>query len=138
MATPIPTLANPVPYKDIVIVQGADFRMDLAIIYRDEDGNAHLHDTEDWDVLFQVRKEPSADSPVLVEASTSNGRIVVGIQGVAPNQKNITLKVPASVTKLLEDWGRGGFDLSCKYPNFDIDLHLSGPACLKRAYAWRS
>lgn len=134
----ISTLANPVPHKAIVIPQGADFRMDLAIIYRDELGFAHLHDTTDWDVLFQVRKEPTADSPVLVEASTANGRIVVGIQGTAPNQKNIALKIPASVSGALADWGEGGFDLNCLYANLDIDFHLSGLACLKRAYAWRT
>lgn len=133
-----PTLNQPYGYKPITIPQGADFRMALLLVYRDETGAAVIHDTADWDVLFQVRKEPTADSPVLVEASTADGRIAVGIQGTAPNQANVVIKIPASVTTLLEDWGAGGYDLNCQYANLDVDIHLTGPARLKRAYAWRS
>lgn len=134
----IPTLAQPYGYKPIVIPQGGDFRLSLLLIYRDANGNAVVHDTADWDVLFQVRKEPRADSPVIVEASTANGRVVTGIQGTGADQVNVYLKIPASVTALLTDWGEGGYDLNCLYANLDVDIHLTGPACLKRAYAWRS
>jgi hypothetical protein len=135
---PPPSLDQPYGYKPITIPQGADFRMSLLLIYRDDDGSAVIHDTADWTVLMQVRKEPTVDSPVLVEASTANGRIVTGIDGTAPHQSNIVIKIPASVTKTLEDWGEGGYDLRCTYPNLEVDIHLTGPACLKRAYAWKA
>jgi hypothetical protein len=133
-----PTLGRPYGYQPITIPQGADFRMSLLLIYRDESGAAVIHDTTGWDVLLQVRKEPTAESPVLMEASTANGRVTVGIQGTAPYQANVVIKVAASVTAGLADWGEGGYDLNCRYPNLDVDIHLTGPARLKRAYAWRS
>ena len=136
----VPTLSDPIPRlpggKDIVIKQNADWSMALTIIERDELGNAVVVDTTGWVVKLQVRKEPKTSSPVLLEASTANGRIVVGIQGDPGDEVNIDIKVPKSVTALLSDFGVAGCDLRVTYPNGDVDYLLDETVLLKPAYTW--
>ena len=59
---------------------------------------------------MQIRA--SKESPtVLLELTTGNGRIQVGIQGSAPNQYNVLLAVLGSISSPLTDWGLGYYDL---------------------------
>lgn len=120
----VPTLSNPVPHlpggKDIVIKQNADWTMAIRVFERDELGNAVTVDTTGWIVKLQVRKEPKSSNPVLLEASTANGRIVVGIQGDPGEEVNIDIKVPKSVTAGLTDFGQAGCDMQVTYPDGSV------------------
>lgn len=131
-----PTLNDPVPKLDITIKQNETFPMSLTIIERDDDGTAMVIDTSDWDVVMQVRAEPSQGSPVLLEASTANGRIVTGITGTAPDQINIAIKIPASVTAALEWFGCAGYDILAIYPGGDQKYLSEGQALIQPAYSW--
>lgn len=133
---PVPTIGQPVPRKDITIKQNADFTLSLCIIERDELGNAVVVNTAGWQVEMNVRKEPKQSNPVLMEASTVNGRVVVGIQGDPGEEVNIDIKVPSHVTALIADFGKAGFDLRVTYPNGDDEYLLEGRAFLQPAYTW--
>lgn len=132
-----PTIAQPIPYLPITIVQNADFTLALCIQEEDELGNRVVVDTTGWVVTMQVRKEATASSPVLVEASTANGRIVVGIQGDPGEEVNIDIKIPDTAVNAIPNFetiGRAGYDLRVIYPNTDADYYLQGPALLQPVY----
>lgn len=91
-------------------------RADLALVKGDPYSKAlglntasGLIDTAGWWGLLQIR-HPDTDA-VLVEASTANGRITVGIQGTAPHQWNVLIDIPSLVTAALVDWGVGDWQL---------------------------
>lgn len=133
---PVPTIEQPVPKKNIVIKQNADFTLALCIIERDDAGDAVVIDTTGWQVELNVRKEPKQANPVLLEASTANGRIVVGIHGDPGEQVNIDIRVPASVTAAITDFGDAGYDLRVLYPDGSAEYLLEGAAFLQPAYTW--
>lgn len=131
------TIEQPVPYLPITIKQNEDFTLALTIIEKDEAGSAVVPDTTGWTVAMQVRKEPVVDSPVLVEASTANGRIVVGIQGDPGEQVNIDIKIPDTAVNAIPNFatvGEAGYDLLVTFPNGDKKYYLEGPAVLSPAY----
>lgn len=134
----IPTLADPVEHKDIAIKQNETFSMQLCIFWRDENGDVEIIDTEDWEMVMQVRQLPSQDSDVLLEASTDNGRIVTGIQGEAGEEVNVDIKIPADVTAALEFFGCAGYDVLAIYPGGDRKYHVQGQALLMPAYSWET
>lgn len=133
---PVPTIEQPVPKKNIVIKQNADFTLALCIIERDETGAALVVDTTGWAVEMNVRKDPKQDNPVLLEASTANARIVVGIHGDPGEQVNIDINVPASVTATMADFGDAGYDLRVTYPDGKSEYLMEGVAFLQPAYTW--
>lgn len=134
----VPTLEQVVPYKRIEIKQGATFSLGLLIIERDETGAAVVIDTAGWEAVLQVRPEPDQGSPVLLEASTANGRIVTGIQGSGEDQVNLDVKIPHTETTALTYFGDAGYDLLVVYPSGDRDFYLGGPAILLPAYSWET
>lgn len=134
----IPTLAEPVPKKDIAVKQNATFSMALCIVEKDDAGTVTVVDTADWEAVLQVRAAARADSPVLLEASTANGRIVVGITGATGEEVNIVIKIPATDTAALAWFGCVGYDLLVIYPTGDQDYLLQGQALLQPAYSWET
>ncbi len=92
------------------IIQGADWRRYRALSYIDPaDGNEKLWNTTDFTGSMTIRA--TYDGPVLLSATTANGRLTVGVQGTAPNQYNVGIVLPSSVTTALTDWGLGVYDL---------------------------
>lgn len=132
----IPTLAEPIPERNVTIKQNGVFRMSLCIVERDDDDVATVIDTTGWEAVLQVRAEPKTTSPVLLEASTDNGRIAVGITGDLGEEVNIDIKVPASITAALTWFGCAGYDLLVIYPGGDQDYLLQGQALIMPAYSW--
>lgn len=132
----VPTLNQAVPSYDIVIKQNADFSMALCIVERDDNGDAVVVDTSGWSVVMQIRKEPAIDSPVILEATTANGRIVTGIQGEPDDPVNIDIKIPKSVTASLTYFGCAGYDLLAIYPDQEHDYYVQGQAILQPSYSW--
>lgn len=132
----LPTLRKSTPRRDIEIKQNATFSIGLTLIERDENGDAHVIDTDGWDAVLQVRREPRRDEPVLLEASTFNGRILTGIQGDGDQLVNIDIKLQAYDTAGLEYFGDAGFDLLCIEPGGDQSYVLAGKAFLSPAYSW--
>lgn len=133
---PVPKIEQPVPKKNIVVKQNADFALALCIIERDETNTAIVIDTTGWQVEMNVRKEPKQTNPVLLEASTANGRIVVGINGDPGEEVNIDINVPASATAAISDFGDAGYDLRVVYPDGKSEYLLEGVAFLQPAYTW--
>ena len=131
-----PMIQQPVPKKDIVIKQNATFSLGLCIVERDETGAAVVVDTAGWEAVLQVRPLPGPDGPILLNASTANGRILTGIQGDPGEQVNIDIKIPAVDTADLAYFGCAGYDLLVVYPNGDRDYYLQGQATLQPAYSW--
>lgn len=132
----VPTLERQVPYQKIHIKQNATFSMALRIVTRDENDALVTEDTTGWEVYLQVRPEPMRSSPVILEASTANGRIITGIQGTGADEVNIDIKIPHTDTAALEYFGEAGYDLLCVFPGGDQEPYLSGPAVLEPAYTW--
>ena len=134
----IPAISQPVPRHDITIKQNATFSLVLCIVQRESDGSTSVVDTEDWEAVLQVRAEPTQTSDVLLEASTDNGRIVMGIQGDPGEEINIDIKVPAEITAALEWFGCAGYDLLVIYPGGDHDYYAEGQAIIQPAYSWEA
>ena len=133
---PVPTLGQPVPRKDVTIKKNADFRMALCMIERDENGEAVVIDTSGWVVAMQVREEPDPTSPVICEASTANGRVVVGINGDPGEEVNIDITIPHTVTAAIAHEGTAGWDLRVTYPDGMTDYLAEGRAYLQPAFTW--
>jgi hypothetical protein len=88
------------------ITQGSDWYRTLGLKL---DDGSYLN-TAGYTARMQIRA--SKESPtVLLELTTGNGRIQVGIQGSAPNQYNVLLAVLGSISSPLTDWGLGYYDL---------------------------
>lgn len=132
----MPTLEQPAAIKDIAIKQNETFRMKLGIFEVDGLGNRTLVDTSNWDVVMQVRRAPNTDSPVLLEASTDDGRVTVGITGLPGEETNIDIKIPATDTALLDWFGCAGYDVLTIYPGGDQNYPVQGQALLVPAYSW--
>ncbi len=77
------------------IVQGADWRREMLLSY--DDGT--IWPTSGYTGRMMIRAD--YDTPVLLDCSTANGRIEVGIQGTAPNQRNIAITLTAATTAAL-------------------------------------
>lgn len=77
------------------IVQGADWRREALLTYSD----GTIWDTAGYTGRMMIRAD--YDSPVLLDCTTANGRIEVGIQGTAPNQRNIAITLTAATTAAL-------------------------------------
>lgn len=133
---PVPTLGHPVPRKDITIKKNADFRYSLCIIERDENGDAVVVDTAGWVVKLQVREDPETTSPVIAEASTANGRIVVGINGDPGEEVNIDITIPRVATALISYEGTAGYDLRVQYTDGSTEYLAEGRAFLQPAFTW--
>lgn len=138
-----PTLSNPTPGlpgdDELVIKQNEDFTMSLTYIELDELNNAVVADTSAWTVKMQVRKEAKQSSPVLVEASTGNGRIVVGIQGDPGEEINIDIKIPDTAINAIPDFdtiGEAGCDIQVIFPNGDKKYIFQEAVVLEPAYTW--
>ncbi len=132
----IPTIREPVPKLDIAIKQNATFRLAVCLIEDDGLGGTAPIDTTGWEIVLQVRQEPSTTSAVLLEASTANGRVTVGITGAPGSQVNIDIKLTATDTAALTWFGCAGYDLLAVYPGGDHDYWLQGQALLMPAYSW--
>lgn len=130
----LPNLGQPVPRKDITVKKNADFTLALCIIERDELGVATVVDTTGWVVKLQVRELPYSTSPVLIEASTADSRITVGINGVPGEEVNIDIIVPASVTNGITFEGTAGYDIRVTYPDGKVDYIAQGYAYIQPAY----
>lgn len=133
-----PTLEQPVARKDIVIKQGDDFLWNMLVFYKDGSGDIVPVDTAGWNIRLQVRNNPDLGTSPLLTASVSGGYITRGIEGTAPDQTNIRIKIPWSVTLALDEdtWtSNAGYDLIVIYTNGDRSTIVSGKACLEPAYA---
>lgn len=133
---PDQSIIQPVAHRDITMKINADFRLSLCVKQPDENGNLVAVDTTGWAVEMDVRPEPDPDSTLIVSAATANGRIVVGIQGTAPDQVNIDVKIPQSVTAGITHTGAAGYDLRVTYPDGNVDYLLEGWCYLQPAYTW--
>lgn len=131
-----PTIGQPIAALDIAIKQNATFRLSICLIEDDGLGGTQTVDTSGWDVVMQVRADPATASPVLLEASTANGRVTVGITGSPGEEVNIDVKIPATDTALLDWFGCAGYDLLAVYPGGDHDYWVQGQATLIPAYSW--
>lgn len=91
--------------------------------YRQPDGTAAILATTGWTARMQVRTGKAEDSPVVLEVSTANGRIVTG------QQDDPTL--PYSVGLFLTHEDTGGLP-----PGFMgyYDLELTDTAGLRQTY----
>jgi len=96
-----------------------------AIAIQTPDG---LHDTTGWVALLQIRHRETG--AVLVEASTANGLITVGIQGTAPHQYNLKVDIPKVVTASLTDWGVGDWQLEAGPDSTRTVTYFGGDAWL--------
>jgi len=77
------------------IVQGADWRREMLLSY--DDGT--IWPTSGYTARMMIRVD--YNSPVLLDCTTANGRIEVGIQGTAPYQRNIAITLTAATTGAL-------------------------------------
>jgi len=107
----------------LALVKGDPYHRGLALI-----SAAGIIDTTGWWALFQIR-HPDTNA-VLVEASTANGRIIVGIQGTAPNQIDLEIDIPALVTSALTDWGVGSWQLQAGPDASSATTYFGGDAWL--------
>lgn len=133
---PVPTIKQPVPKLDITIKRRADFMLALCIIERDETGARVVVDTAGWIVVMQVREEPYPAGPVIVEASTANGRIVTGINGDPGEEVNIDIKIPSSITAGITHTGKAGYDILTIAPDGTTEYLCEGRAFLQPSYTW--
>jgi hypothetical protein len=132
----LPDLGQPVPRKDITLKKNADFTLAICIVEVDELGNRVVVDTTGWVVKMQVRELPYSTSPVLMDASTDNGRVIVGINGDPGEEVNIDIKVPASVTNGITAEGEAGYDLRATLPDGTVEYYMQGYAYLQGAYTY--
>lgn len=116
---------------DDAIIQGADWARYRALEYRDPaDGLIKLWDTTGFTARMTIRA--TYDGPVLLTATTANGRLSVGIQGTAPYQYNLGITLPNSVTTALADWGFGVWDLELVDSFGKVTRVYHGNAVLER------
>lgn len=108
------------------IVQGADWRREMLLTYSDGTN----WDTSGYTGRMMIRAD--YDSPVLLDCSTANGRIEVGIQGTAPNQRNIAITLTAAATAALVDWGVGVWDIELTDATGHVVRVCGGQAALSR------
>jgi len=108
------------------IVQGADWRREMLLSY--EDGT--IWPTSGYTGRMMIRAD--YDSPVLLDCTTTNGRIEVGIQGTAPYQRNIAITLTAATTAALSDWGLGVWDLELTDSTGHVFRVYFGRAALNR------
>ncbi len=87
------------------IVQGADWRREMLLTY----DTGTIWDTAGYTGRMMIRADYA--SPVLLDCSTANGRIEIGIQGTAPNQRNIAITLTAATTAALTFADLAVFDL---------------------------
>lgn len=119
----------PAGYWHITLTQGETFRREISWTVRDElTGEETLVDTTGAQATMQIRRT-TADATVLLELSTSNGRITTG-----GDPHNIILDVPAADTALLA-WPQSeqaAYDLFILFAPPALCL-LAGPATLRHA-----
>lgn len=93
MSLPIREPAN----YPLVIAQGSELIRTIGFFYRDENDERQLLDTAGYRVRYQIRRKHG--DPVLFTGGTHNGRAIAGIQGTAPRQWNLLIRIPASETE---------------------------------------
>lgn len=108
------------------IVQGADWRREMLLSY--EDGT--IWPTSGYTGRMMIRAD--YDTPVLLDCTTANGRIEVGIQGVSPNQRNIAITLTAATTAALVDWGLGVWQIALTDSTGHVVSVYEGRVTLKR------
>lgn len=108
------------------IVQGADWRREMLLTYSDGTN----WNTSGYTARMMIRA--GYDSPVLLDCTTANGRIEVGIQGIAPYQRNIAITLTAAATAALTDWGLGVFDLNLTDTTGHVIRVYEGSVALNR------
>lgn len=113
-------------WYDLVIEQGTDVSLGFAL--KLDDGT--LLDTAGYTARAKVRATYAG--PVLLDLSTANGRLTVGIQGTVPNQWNLQLTVDHGTTAALTDWGLGVWDCEIVDPMGNVKRVLEGAAALSR------
>lgn len=91
--------ALPAEY-DFTVYRGADFSR--VITYFDPEGNAIPLD--DYTAKMQVRSD-AGKSPVFLELSTTNGRIVIANSSSSPTIPEIMISIPAIKTAGLKHSG---------------------------------
>lgn len=107
------------------ITQGADWRREMLLT-----SDAGIWDTSGYTGRMKIRA--SYDGPVLLDCTTANGRIEVGIQGTAPNQRNIAITLTAATTAALVDWGVGFWDIELVDGSAHVTRCYQGFAALSR------
>lgn len=124
-----------IPRMDLTIWQGDDFALNLGLKYFDATTSSmQLLNTTGYTARMKVRA--TYDGPVLLDLSTTNGRITVGIQGTAPKQWNVGLAIPNSVTAALVDWGIGLYDLELVDTFGKVQKVLYGSCQLQREVSY--
>jgi hypothetical protein len=88
---------------------------------------AGLVDTAGWYGLLQVR---DAAGTVKLEASTANSRIVMGIQGTAPNQWNLLINIPKAVMTAVPDLTGCEWQLEAGPASASSVTYFGGPVTL--------
>lgn len=113
------------------IIQGATWRRYRALEYLDPaDGLIKLWDTTGFTARMAIRA--SYDGPVLLSATTENGRLQTGIRGTAPNQYNLGIVLSSTATAALGDWGLGVYDLEVVDAIGNVTRVYHGAATLER------
>ncbi|MDQ3540784.1 MAG: hypothetical protein M3440_08865 [Chloroflexota bacterium] len=113
------------------IIQGADWRRYAALTYIDPaDGLEKLWNTTGFTGRMQIRA--GLDGALISTFLTGTGRLTVGIQGTAPDQYNVGIVLPNSVTVALTDWGLGVYDLELTDPFGIITRVYAGNCVLSR------
>ena len=84
-----------------------------------KDGSGNLINLTGYTAKMQVRRNPASDE-VLLEASTTNGRIALG-----GSAGTITLTLSATVTAAIT-WSRGKYDLELTARNGVVTRLLEG------------
>lgn len=108
------------------IVQGADWRREALLTY--DDGT--IWDTSGYTGRMMIRADYG--SPVLLDCSTANGRIEVGIQGTVPNQRNIAITLTAATTAALTFTDLALYDLKLTDATGHVVRGYQGVVALNR------
>lgn len=91
------------------ILQRSYFRREFALVFLNALGVEEVWDLTGRQIYMQVKANP--DGPVLLDCNTSNGRIIAGLGGVAPDQYSFALELDHTATVGVADWGLGRHDI---------------------------
>jgi len=118
-------------WEPLVIKQGDDFALTYLLqSYDPVLGEYVTLSTAGYTAKMKVR--PDYDQPAVLECTTANGRLTVGLQGTAPYQYNLLLSIAKATTAALTDWGEGIYDLVLVDTFGKEKTILEGTCCLRR------
>lgn len=116
-------------YIEMVVQEAADFWLNLAIVTTANPRT--LLNMSGWTATAKIRG--SYDGSTIVEMTSGNGRVSIGTFGTAPNQYNVQIYIPASVTSVLTDWGDGVWDIRFNDTLNRKYKYAEGPARFSRS-----